>query len=65
MYMCTRKHMKEASEVCTRLHTCGRHDAGVYMLIYKTQRMCMSAGTGKHIQCIQIFVCIRETPVYV
>ena len=41
------------------------HDAGVYMFTYKTQRMCMSAGTGMHTPCIRIFARIPETPVYV
>ena len=49
----------------TFAHMWKTHDAGVYMFTYKTQRMCMSAGTGRHTPCIRIFARIPETPVYV
>lgn len=56
---------RSARGMYTFAHMWKTHDAGVYMLICKTQRMCMSAGAGQHIQRTLIFVCIPATPVYV
>ena len=49
----------------TFAHMWKTHDGGVYMFTYKTQRMCVSAGTRRHTPCIRIFARIPETPVYV
>lgn len=45
-------------------HMWKTHDVGVYMLMYKTQSMHTSAGTGstrKAFECLYAY----ETPVYV